>query len=371
MRNFFGKTAGGHHPDYFLGAVIFLLTAAGLTALASASSDLAEFRFNDSYYYLLHQVLYGLSFGVIGFLVGSKLYYQNYKKIALFLLILNLLLLLLIFTPLGVTAGGASRWLSLGPMTFQPSEFLKLSFVLYLAAWLANTKKKRTHEVRAGLVPFLLIASLMAGLLLLQPATSMVVILLGAAVAIYFASGAKIRYILFLGGAAIMGLALIVLVTPYRLERITSFLNPGSDPQGADYHRDQSLIALGSGGLFGIGYGEGAAKLNYLPAVVDDSIFAVVGQELGFVGAGALLTLFALLVFRLFWLARRTSDRFGQLVLIGFGTIFALQSFINIGAISGLIPLTGVPLPFVSFGGTALAISLTMGGIAMNISRFT
>ncbi len=365
----FNSGKSGHNPDSFLLALIVILILAGLAILASASSDLGRIQFNDSYYYLKHQLIYGLSLGILGFLIGYFLNYQNWRKVAIILLAVNLVLLILVFTPLGVTSGGASRWLDIGSLRFQPAELLKLSFIMYIAAWLTGRTNRATNFLN-GFLPFLVICGVTAGLLVLQPATSTVVILLAGGGAIYFLSGAKWRYILTTGLICLVAFGSLILLTPYRFNRILGFLDKSQDTRGANFQVNQSMIAIGSGGLFGMGYGKSTAKVSYLPAAVDDSIFAVVGQELGFAGAGFLVVLFGMFVFRLFWIANRTRDKFGKLILVGFATIIGFQSVVNMGAISGLLPLTGVPLPFVSYGGTALAVFITMSGISLNISRY-
>lgn len=366
----FNSGKKGHSPDSFLLAITVILVLGGLAILASASSDLGSIKFGDSYYYLKHQLIYGLSIGVIGFLIGYFLSYQNWKKVSMILLIINLALLVLVFTKLGVTSGGASRWLELGPIRFQPAELLKLSFIIYLSAWFSG-RASRATSFWNGYFPFLIICGITAGLLIFQPATSTVLILLAGGGAIYFLSGAKWKYILATGLICLVGFGSLIILTPYRFNRIMGFLDKSKDTQGTNFQVNQAMIAIGSGGLFGMGYGKSTAKVSYLPAAVDDSIFAVVGQELGFVGAGVLVTLFGMLVFRLFYLANKTRDKFGKLILVGFATIIAFQSIVNMGAISGLLPLTGVPLPFVSYGGTALAIFVTMTGISLNISKYT
>lgn len=354
--------------DYFLLALIFILTATGLVILTSASSDLGKVKFNDSYYYLKHQLLYGFLPGLVAFLVFYLLDYRVLKKIAFAFLLANLGLLALVFTPLGYSSGGASRWLKFGPIIFQPAEFLKFTFIIYLAAWLASTKSSRTRSFFEGFLPFLVVCGITASLLLLQPATSTVAILMAAAVGVYFLSGAPFKYV---GAMVLVGVALlagIIYLTPYRFTRVSSFLNKGQDTQGTNYHSNQALIAIGSGKLWGAGYGNSGSK-GFLPAVVDDSIFAVAAQEFGFIGSGVLVMLYALLTFRLFWLAKRARDQFGRLMLSGFGIIIAVQSLVNIGAISGLLPLTGIPLPLISYGGTALAVFLGISGLALNISK--
>lgn len=364
------KSRSGHHPDYTLLAIMFLLTVAGFAILASASSSLGKTQFNNTYYYLVHQLLYGLLPGVVGFLVGYFWYYQRWKKAALILLLMSIVLLVLVFTPFGSLVNGTNRWLRFGPISFQPAEIIKLTYLLYLAAFLSNTKMKRESDAKRGFIPFIIVSVLIAGLLFAQPATSTVVILLVSGAAVYFASGGKVLYLLGAGVLMAMIVAVLVWFTPYRLARITGFLHQSANTQGQNYQVNQALIAIGSGGLTGAGYGQSATKLGYLPASIDDSIFAIVGEELGFIGAGALVVLFAFFGIRLFWLAGRTTDRFGKLLLVGFGTVIPLQAFVNMAAISGVVPLTGVPLPFISYGGTALAIFLTMGGIAANVTRY-
>jgi cell division protein FtsW len=366
-----GSGKRGHNPDYFFFAIIVILVVFGLAMLASASSNLGKTQFNDTYYYLKHQILYGISVGIVGFLVGYYVYYGHWKKVAFILLLMSLAALVLVFTPFGLQANNTSRWLRLGPLSFQPAELMKLTFIIYLAAWLSNPKLKRATDFQAGLLPFLIISGIIAGLLILQPATSTVAILLFSGLAVYFMSGAPLRYILLIALCAVVAIGLVIYITPYRRTRILSFLDQSANTQGANYQLNQSLIAIGSGGLTGAGYGQSATKTSYLPTPIDDSIFAVVAEELGFVGAGALVALFALFAARLYWLAKKTNDRFGRLLLIGFGTAIALQAFVNMAATSGLIPLTGVPLPFVSYGGTALAVFLTMSGIALNVSKYT
>ncbi|MDP1719175.1 MAG: FtsW/RodA/SpoVE family cell cycle protein, partial [bacterium] len=184
-------------------------------------------------------------------------------------------------------------------------------------------------------------------------------------------SGAKMSYVAGVMVIGALALAAIVVATPYRLQRVVGFLDPSSNPLGAGYHINQAQIAIGAGETFGVGYGKSTTKINYLPEPIGDSIFAVVAEELGFVGAVGLIGVFMVLVLRILLLARKTKDKFGKLVLIGFGIIIGLQVFINIGAISGILPLTGVPLPFISYGGTALAVFMTMGGIVTNISRYS
>lgn len=368
IRHFFKS---GHNPDYFFLGVVILLVLFGLVMLNSASSHLGKVRFDDPYYYLKQQVIKGLLLGMIGFAFTYYFHYRHYRSLALWLLLGSLVLMGLVFTGLGVARGGAERWVTLGPIVFQPAELLKITYILYVAAWLSNTKVNRRRNVYEGLVPFLIISGIVGGILIMQPATSTVVILIGAGLIMYFVSGAPWKFFAVSVLLGLVVLGTLILVTPYRWNRVMGFFSGASDEQGGGYHVTQALIAIGSGQLTGVGYGESIAKVRFLPDPMADSIFAVVAEELGFIGGGVIIVLFALLTFKILWLARKTHDRFAQSILIGFAVIIGGQAFLHMASISGLLPLTGVPLPFVSYGGTALAVFLTMSGIVANISRHT
>lgn len=357
-------------PDYFLFVIIFILIIFGLIILASASSSIAQIRFNDSFYYLKRQIIYGFIPGFLGFLFVYFFPYEKYKKISFFLLLINIILLILVkFSPLGLNFGGSSRWLKIGPIVFQPSELLKITYILYIAAWLSNLKANRARNIEKGFIPFIIISGLIGVLLYIQPATSIIIILLGSGLLLYFIGGAKLKYIFLTFFLGIIGIGILSLFdSGYRFERIKSFLNP-SDIYGKAYQSNQALITIGSGGLTGFGFGKSTTKAKTLPEPLGDSIFAVTSQELGFIGASSLVILLALLIFRLFWLAIKTRDRFGQLILCGFALILGIQSIIHIAVLVKLFPMTGIPLPFVSYGGTFLAVVMIMSGIALNISK--
>ena len=359
----------GRQIDYPILITVFLLTVFGLMMLASASSDLGKTKFDNSYYYLQHQIYYGLSLGLAGFFTGLYLPARWYKKFSTFALLLSVLSLIIVFTPLGSSAGtAAERWISIGPITFQPSEILKLTFVFYLAAWLSGAKSRRADNLTQGYLPFLVMCGIIALLLVLEKSTSSVLIIMSGALAIYFASGAKWRYILTTILLGIAALALLVAVTGYRSDRIKTFFTGASDSSGAGYQLNISQTTIGAGGIWGVGYGKSIAK-RYLPERIGDSIFPIIAEEFGFVGSLSIVGMFFFLIFRSYQLSRRVGDRFGRLVLIGFGTIIGAQVFLHIGSNVGLIPITGVPLPFISYGGTALAVFLTMSGVMLNISK--
>lgn len=358
-----------HRPDYLFVGVLFLLVIFGLVMLASASFDLGKIKFNDSYYYLKHQLSYGLLIGFLGFLAGSLIYYRFWEKLAPWLLLGNIILLLLVFSPLGVSIKGSERWVDFGFVSFQPGEILKFTFLVYLAAWLSRSQA-RSRSFSKGFLPFLILSGAVAFLLFLQPATTTAVVILAASLIVYFSAGAKLRFVI---GAVVFGLVAVtslIFLTDYRYERVLGFLNPQEDPLGRGYHLNQALIAIGSGGLTGVGYGQSTTKLHYLPEPIGDSIFAVIAEELGFIGSVLLIFLFAIFVWRSFSIGRQALDLFSRCLAIGFGTLIGIQAFINMAATSGLLPLTGIPLPFISFGGTALAVYLTMAGIIVNISKY-
>jgi len=376
---FFGpKSKAKKSPDSFFISLLIFLVIFGLVMLASASSDLSKEKFNDSYFYLKHQIMYGLSIGLAGFLAGFFIYYRFWAKLAPWLLLLNIILLILVFIPgIGSKSGTeAERWLDLGIFSFQPSELLKLTFLMYLAAWLSKKQKERSSEFVTGFLPFLFICGLIAILLFLQPSTTVAILIVGAGLITYFMAGAKIRFLATTAFLALLGVAILITITPYRLDRVKVFLsNMGLfdipvDPLDKNYHLDQALIAIGSGGLTGVGYGQSTTKISYLPEPISDSIFAIIAEELGFIGAMFLITLFFLFVWRGLLIAKKTREPFGQLLAVGFSSIIGLQAFINIAAISGVLPPTGVPLPFISYGGTSLLTIMTMSGIIANISKY-
>lgn len=366
----FSRAKKGGSPDYLLLATTGFLVLFGLVMLSSASAHLGEQDFGDSYYYLKHQIYFGLSFGILGFLVASKIHYAFWRKkwVSVSLLIISVLLLLLVFSPLGFTTKGATRWLDIAGVSIQPSEFLKITLVIYLATWLAS-KTFRNKSFKDGYIPFAIIVAAISALLLVQNSTSPVLILIGASLVMYFMSGAKWSYVLGTIAIGIAMLALIIRFTPYRAERVMSFRNPEADPLGSGYHIIQAKTAISTGGLTGVGYGQSMTKYR-LPEPIGDSIFPVIAEEFGFVGVTLLLSAFGVLILRLFLLAKKTADMFGRLLLVGFGSIVAIQTCINIGAMTGLLPLTGTPLPFISYGGTMMLTYLTMMGIAANVSKY-
>jgi cell division protein FtsW len=375
-RKLYYKT--GHSPDYVFISLVLFLTIFGLIMLSSASSDRAKIKFNDTYYFLKHQIIYGLSLGLLGFFLTSIIHYRVFQKLAIIFLLFNLLLSILVFTPFGFAHTGAKRWITIGSLSLQPAELFKLTLILYLAAWLAPFSGKNKGEIRrkdflAGFIPFLVICGVVGLLIIAQPATTTFFIIMSASLVVYFVSGARISYIIFaiLLGSLIVG-SIIFFTKDYRLMRIANFFNMVNNNQTqGNFHLNQALISIGSGGLWGVGWGKSINKFKFLPEPMTDSIFAIIAEELGFVGSVFLFLVILGIILRGLMIALKSRDQFARLVVVGFISIIAIQSFIHIAAISGVMPLTGVPLPFVSYGGTALAVFLTMSGIIVNISKYT
>lgn len=358
-------------PDYSFIALVWILTLLGLVALLSASLILGKNRFNDPFYYLKHQLINGVFIGLLGFLITSRIYYRYWEKFALPIFLISLLLLILVFSPLGQEFKEARRWLKIGPLVFQPGEILKVTFLIYLSAWLA----KRGQKVKSffeGLFPFLFFLGILAGLFILQPATSTLGVIVIASFIVYFLSGARILHLLLVAFLVLLLLGGLVFLSPnYRTQRILSFFNFGGlQETSRDYHIIQSLLAIGSGGWRGVGFGNAVSKYNFLPEPIGDSIFAVIAQEFGFIGCLVLLTLYLLFFWRGIKIALKAPDNFGKFLTIGLVSLVLVQSFVNIGSMTKLLPLTGQPLPFISYGGTSLAILLTGMGIIVNISKY-
>ena len=350
--------------------LIFILIVFGLVMLSSAGVVDGQKRFGSSYYYLIHQLLYGVLPGLAFFFLFSRINYKFWKKIALPLLIAAVGLLVLVFVPnVGYGLRGAQRWVDLGLFTFQPSEILKLALIIYLAAWFS----RRDGHIASGhqsVVPFFVVMIFVGALLLLQPDLGTLILVTLIAVSLYFFAGVKMTHFLVI--ILVFGILLgaLAVVEPYRFNRLKTFFDPSSDKQGASYHVNQAMIGIGSGGIFGLGFGQSRQKFNYLPEPVGDSIFAIVVEELGCVGAVFLSGLFLILALTLAGITKKASP-FGRLLVLGVAIWISGQAFINIMAISGLIPLTGLPLPFISFGSSSLVSILSGLGIVLNVARHT
>jgi len=346
-----------------------LLLVFGLFILASASLGISVSQFGYPYYYFLHQIIFGILPGLVLLFITYRAPYALWRTYALPILLLALFLMFLVLLPgVGIFHGGARRWIALGPITFQPAEFLKLAYVIYLAAWL-ESKSKAIGSFKFGFLPFLIMSAFIASFLVFQPDIGTLGVLLVSVMALFYLSGGNFKQMALLSAIGLAIMSILIAMAPYRLDRLTVFLDSSHDPQGKGYQINQALIAVGSGGFWGRGFGLSRQKFSYLPEPIGDSIFAVAAEELGFVGGISLLALFLLFFLRGIWAANRAPDLFGKLLGAGILFLIMFQALINISAIVGLLPLTGIPLPFVSYGGTASAVALAEVGIILNISK--
>jgi cell division protein FtsW len=358
--------------DSQLLTAVLALVGIGLLTIASAGVFYSQTRFGSPYYFLSRQFFVGIIPGLFALWFFSRVDYHTWRRFSMVFFGATVLCLIFVFIPgFGTKVYGASRWLAIGPFSFQPSEMAKLSVILYLAAWLAKQGKQQVSDFYEGLVPFLVILGILGFLIIKQPDTGTLGLIVCISIGIFFVAGARIRHLAVIFATAIAFLGLLILLEPYRMQRMLVFLDPGHDTQGAGYQVNQALIAVGSGGVWGAGLGQSRQKFNYLPEPVTDSIFAVFSEEWGFVGAVVLIGLFTWLILRGIRVARAAPDEFGRLIATGVITWVFAQTFINIMAITGLIPLTGIPLPFVSYGGTSLVFLLAGVGLVLNISRQT
>ncbi|MDP3985693.1 MAG: putative lipid II flippase FtsW [bacterium] len=356
-------------PDIlFLGLVVGLVIF-GLVALSSAAGPLGYTRFGDTLYFVKHQLLFGVVPGLIALFVMMKVPYQFWKKIALPLLVISIGLLLMVFIPgLRAEFGTARSWVDLGFFSFQPSEIVKLTFLFYLAAWVETRGEQGVRDIKTGLLPFLILLGIIVGLLVLQPDTGSMAIIVLESLAVFFVAGSSLLHLVTMGGIGVGLLGLLIKLSPYRAARFMTFLHPELDPQGIGYHINQALLAIGSGGFFGLGLGHSRQKFQYLPEVQGDSIFAIVGEEMGFLFAVILVAVFVIFLWRGLRIVRSAPDYFGMFVGIGILSWIVFQAFVNIGSMVGIMPMTGVPLPFVSYGGTAMISALAGVGVLLNIS---
>jgi cell division protein FtsW len=347
---------------------IVALTLAGFLIFSSAALGLLSGD-GANYTRIVWNQFSVLILGLVGFILLGRFPYHCWNKIAIWLLLVSFGLTLLVFIPnLGIKAGGAYRWLEIGSRTFQPSELLKFAFVIYLAAWLAKIRERVTTW-QSGFLPFLLLVGLAGAILIAQPDIGTFVVLFSSALAMFFVAGARWRQlgaILLIAGVS---LTVIISINPYARERIFTFLNPEAKKDSSAWQINKSLLAIGSGQLTGRGFGQSLQKFNSLPEPIGDSIFAVTAEEFGLLGSVILVFSFAWFVFWGLRIASRAPDRFGQLLAVGLTVLLATGAFINMASMLGLLPLTGIPLLFVSHGGSALLFSLLGCGIIMNIAR--
>ena len=344
----------------FGGFLVFTSAALGLLAREGAAFENVAFN----------QFFFGIIGGGLALLLCSTIHYRHWRKFAFYVFLATSLMAAAVYIPgIGFTYGGATRWISMGGFSLQPAEFLKIGFIIYLATWLSGVYR-HINTFRRGTLPFLGLLAIPGIILLGQPDTDSFVIIAVAATAMFLVAGGRWRDIFLLGLLGVILVAALAFSRPYVMDRLTSFMDPSLDPQGAGYQISQSLIAIGSGGVTGRGFGQSVQKFGYLPEPIGDSIFAVYAEEFGFVGTFILIILLSIFTFRGYRLATEARDLFGMLLVVGIMTFIVFQAFLNIASIVGLVPIAGIPLPFISHGGTALLATLGAVGIVLNVSKY-
>ena len=361
---------GEHESDRPLIFIVGAIVIFGLIMLSSASSVIAYNTYGDSYYFFKHQI-FGLVLGLAAAWIFSKIDYHFWRKYALGLLLFSVILLLLVFIP-GLSAdwGNSRSWINIFGFSLQPSEFVKITFLLYLAAWLEGRKKK-LGEISRGLGPFLAVLGLIALLMLLQPDLGTLIIIGLTSLIVYFVGGGRLSHILLIILAGLVAVAVMVNIFPYQANRFRCLFNPADSPQGYCYQINQSLIAIGSGGFWGRGLGASRQKFFYLPQAQNDAIFPIVSEETGLIFSVILVLFYLALFYRGVAIAKNAPDDFGKILAVGIVSWITLQALINIGGMVNIMPMTGVPLPLVSFGGSAMLAVLISSGILANISKQT
>jgi cell division protein FtsW len=357
------------YDSYFFW-IVMILSVAGFFLFVSAALGILAKNESKFYAVLINQIVLGFVGGGVLLYIASRTPYQFWKKNAFYIFILSIILMILVFVPgLGYEHNGARRWVEIGPVSFQPSEFLKFAIIVYFSAWLSWAKKRGGGEFAGRIVPFLILLIVASVMLYFQRDTKTFILIAVAGSGMLLSSGIALRKIITIIILIILGFGFVIGTRSYARERIMTFFNSSHDPQGAGFQITNSKIAIGSGGLTGRGFGKSVQKFSYLPEPQGDSVFAVTAEELGFVGTTLLVLLYVAFAIRGLKIAVRTKDSFAEYLVVGIVCLIIAQSFMNIASITGLIPLTGVPLVFISHGGTSLALALFMSGIILSISR--
>jgi cell division protein FtsW len=356
-----------YKTDWVIIVPILALLSIGLVMIFSTSPVVGLANYSDPFYFIKRLFAF-LLVGVGSFFIGLIVPHELYRKLALQSFVVSVVLLLLTLSPLGVTIGGAQRWLNLGVIQFQPTEIAKFSSIILFALFL-DRPAKILSNFKKGILPMLLLMGLLAGLLILQPDLGNIGLLTLVMMSLLFLSHVPLRHLGVLCGVTLVGLIVSVLTHPYQMRRVTGFLDPWEDPLGKSYHMVQSLIAIGSGGFLGAGLGESKLKYFYLPLHYSDFIFSIICEEGGFILAAVVIGLFYMFVFRVYTTLRKSQSLFSFYLGMGAAFLISFQAFINIAVVIGLFPVTGIVLTFISFGGTSLIVSLFLVGVIMNIAN--
>ena len=355
-------------PDLPLFGVVVALVCVGVVMVYSASAIVAADRFHDPFFFLKKQLFWAV-LGLGCLWGGMLLDYRNLERLVMPLLVVSFVLLVLVLVPpFGQSINGTRRWFHVGPVSFQPVELAKFALVLYLASYLTR-KQEAVARFTEGLLPLLLVAGGLASLTLLQPDLGNSLALVILTLALAYLAGARVQHMALIAGAALPVVVALIALKPYRWRRMVAFMNPWDDPQGSGFQIIQSFLALGSGGWLGVGLGDSKQKLFYLPEPYTDFIFAIVGEELGLLGAVVIVALFALLIWRGLRIGLRAPDAFGAFLGLGLTIMLATQTIVNLGVVTGALPTKGLPLPFISFGGSALLMTMFSAGVLLSISQ--
>ena len=356
-------------PDKIILTIVISLVIYGLVIFSSASLGLLArggARFSSI---IANQILFGIFLGGLFAYIASKINYKIWGKYSFWLWVISIIATLAVFIPgLGFSHGGARRWIIIAGLSIQPAEFLKIAYIIYVAAWLSRIKEE-VRTFKYGFLPFVIISGITIFPLLFQPDIGTTIVILISGTVLYFLSGSNLKHLLLVGLLGLILFGILIMVKPYIWSRLMTFFDHSIDSQGSSYQIQQSLIAVGSGQLTGRGFGQSLQKFHYLPEPIGDSVFAVASEEFGFIGMIILVLLFLSLAIRSLYLSSKIKDMFGSLILSGIAVSIVAQSFFNMGAMLGIFPLSGLPLIFVSHGGTAMFFSLLSIGIILNVTR--
>lgn len=355
--------------DKILLIAVILISLFGTIMIYSSSYVWAEYKFNDPYKYLKSQVIF-LIIGYIVMIIVSNFSYHKYKKLANIIFGICFIMLILVLIPgIGTVRNGSRSWFGLGGFGIQPSEFTKLGLIIFTSKYLSNNTRD-LKDIKKGVFPILAVVFLTFGLIMLEPDFGTGVVIVMTIIVLLFVSGVKMNFFIKIGILGLIGVIILILIAPYRMERIISFINPWSDPLGSGFQIIQSLYAIGPGGLLGLGFGNSIQKHFYLPEPQTDFIFAIISEEFGFMGILIVAILFVTIIYRGFKIAMNSEELFGKFLAFGITFGLAFQTMLNLMVVVGLIPVTGVTLPFLSYGGSSLIISLISIGILLNINKY-
>ena len=347
---------------------VIFLSVFGIIMIYSASSIWAEYKFNDSFHFAKYQLIFFLISLIFMYIISKINYMFYYKYINIILLIAFILLIIVLIPGIGTIRNGSRSWFSLGPISMQPSEFAKISLIIFLSKYLSKNQKV-INDIKKGLLPVLSIILIFFALIILEPDMGSAMVIIITLILIIFTSGVKLSFFTSIGIIGLIGLTILIIIAPYRIKRIVSFINPWTDPLGSGYQIIQSLYAIGPGGLLGLGFGKSIQKQFYLPEPQTDFIFSIISEEFGFLGVLIITFLFGYLFYIIIKISLSQEELFAKYLSFGLGIQIIIQSLLNLCVVVGLIPVTGVTLPFLSYGGSSLLVSLTSIGIILNINK--